>query len=200
MKISALILAAGLSSRIKGFKPLLEIDGKSLFEHVYGLFADSGIDDIVTVVGHRSADLIPVVKAVSSRYVINYQYQDGMFSSIQKGAEELKGACDAFFLLPVDIPFVRPATIHGLVAEYSKDPLTLVCYPQFNSRRGHPPLIDGRLAEQILTYDGQDGMRGFLKQHKDRSRMVSVDDPFILKDIDTEEDLSAVKQELLKRA
>jgi CTP:molybdopterin cytidylyltransferase MocA len=200
MKISALILAAGLSSRIKEFKPLLKIDGKSIFEHAYGLFADSGIDDIVTVVGHRSCDLIPLVNVVSSRYVINDQYRDGMFSSIQKGVKELRGACDAFFLLPVDIPFVRPDTILQLLDEFNKDSTTLVCYPQFNARRGHPPLIDCRLAEQILTYDEKDGMRGFLKQYENCSRMVPVDDPFILLDIDTRKDLSIVKKEMLKRA
>jgi CTP:molybdopterin cytidylyltransferase MocA len=160
-----------------------------------GLFRNTGIDEIVTVIGHRSDDLIPFVEATSTCYVINDTYQNGMFSSIQQGVRKLKGACESFFLLPVDIPFVQPDTILQLLDEFNNDSAALVCYPQFNSRRGHPPLIDSRLADQILTYDGQDGMRGFLKQYKDHSIIVPVDDPFILMDIDTQEDLSSIIKE-----
>ena len=101
MKIGALILAAGLSSRMDEFKPLLEVEGKSLIENAIALFKDTGIEEIVTVVGYRAETLIPIIETASSRYVVNENYQAGMFSSIQKGVVELKDACDAFFLLPV---------------------------------------------------------------------------------------------------
>ncbi len=197
-RIGALILAAGLSSRMAGFKPLLLIEGKTLVEHAIGLFKSTGVTDIVTVVGHRSEDLVPVVEAASSRYVINENFKAGMFSSIQQGVRQLRTSCDAFFLLPVDIPVVRPATIHQLLHEFYKSPATLICYPQFQARRGHPPLIDCSLADRILAYDGQGGMRGFLRQYEDRALVVSVDDPFIRMDVDTQEDLSRLRRELIK--
>ena len=198
-RTGALILAAGLSTRMEGFKPLVKFHGMTLLEHAIGLFRNTGIDEIVTVIGHRSVDLIPFVEATSTRYVINDNYQDGMFSSIQQGTRGLKNTCESFFLLPVDIPFVHPDTILQLLDEFNNDSAVLVCYPQFNSRRGHPPLIDCTLADQILTYDGQDGMRGFLKRYEDQSIIVPVDDPFILMDIDTQKDLSSIKKELNKR-
>ena len=52
--ISAIILAAGFSSRMERFKPLLRVGEKTLAEHAIALFKNAGIGDIVTVVGHLS--------------------------------------------------------------------------------------------------------------------------------------------------
>lgn len=195
MRVGALILAAGLSSRMDGFKPLLTIRGKKLIEHVADLFKEAGIDDLVTVVGHRSAELIPVVEAVSSRWVVNLHYSEGMFSSVQCGVKVLRGSCDAFFLLPVDIPLVSPSTISALLDGLKKNPAAPVCYPQFQSRRGHPPLVATSLIDTILEYDGQGGMRGMLRGYEGRAMTVEVEDRFIIEDIDTRADLVRLKKE-----
>ncbi len=198
LRVAAVIPAAGLSSRMQAFKPLLTIGGKTIVERVMELFRGAGVTDIITVLGHRSEELIPVVEAVSCRYVVNRNYRDGMFSSIQRGVEELQGTCDAFFLLPVDIPLVHPNTIRYLLDSFSKNTTALVCYPQFQSRRGHPPLIDSSLADQILAYDGQGGMRGFLRRYEDQAIVVSVVDPFIRMDLDTREDLFLLEKEYFR--
>ncbi len=191
---SAIILAAGLSKRIKGFKPLLRIGEKTLAEHTIELFKNAGIDEIVTVVGHGSAKLIPVVKAASSHHVINDQYHAGMYSSIQQGVKALRHPCDAFFLLPVDIPLVRPTTVRQLSDAFHKRPSSMVCYPQFQSRRGHPPLINSRLIDEILSYNGQGGLRELLRYHQDHALSIPVEDPFIRLDADTHEDLLLLRK------
>lgn len=191
---SAIILAAGLSTRIKGFKPLLRIGEKTLVEHTIELFRSAGIDEIVTVVGHGSAKLIPVVKAASSRHVINDQYYAGMYSSIQQGVKALRHPCDAFFLLPVDIPLVRPSTVRQLSDAFHKHPSSMVCYPQFQSRRGHPPLINSRLIYEILSYGGQGGLRELLRYHQDHALSIPVEDPFIRLDVDTHKDLLLLRE------
>ena len=70
-KFGALILAAGRSSRMGEFKPLLEIDGKSLVGHTLDLFRNTSVKEIVTVIGYRSEDLIPIIERAASRYVVN---------------------------------------------------------------------------------------------------------------------------------
>lgn len=171
-----------------GFKPLLEINGKSLVEHAITLFRDAGVLEIVTVVGYRSEDLVPVLEAASCRYVVNKDYQCGMFASIQKGVAELAGKCNAFFLLPVDIPCVRSATVKQLLERYSQSPSPLVCYPQFDARRGHPPLIAACLMDHVISYNGEGGMRGLLRKYEDQAVDVPVADPFVRLDVDTERD------------
>jgi molybdenum cofactor cytidylyltransferase len=194
--LGALVLAAGLSSRMGEFKALLEIDEKTLLEHAIGLFEVTGIERIITVVGHRGEDLIRPLAATSSQYVVNKNYQDGMFSSVQKGVEALQNRCDAFFLLPADIAFVRPETVQKLRDEYYRAHSPLIFYPQFQARRGHPPLIDSTLINNILSYKGDAGMRGLLSQFKNQAVDVAVNDPFIHMDIDTPEDLFHIRHEM----
>lgn len=198
MRIGALILAAGCSSRMGEFKPLLEIAGTTLIEHALALFRNTGVEEIVTVVGYRSETLIPIIERAPSRSVVNENYQNGMFSSIQKGVAELKDKCDAFFLLPVDIPCVRTATVRELLAQYSENSSALVCYPQFDARRGHPPLIAARLIDHIISYAGEGGMRGFLRRYEEQAITVPVADPFLLLDVDTRQDFLRLENEIKK--
>ncbi len=192
--LSAIILAAGFSARMKGFKPLLPIGEKSFIEHAIALFKSAAIGDIVTVVGHGSEKLIPVVNAASSRYVINDNYHEGMFSSIQQGIRALSHHCDAFFLLPVDIPLVQPATVRQLSVAFYKQSFPMVCYPQYQSRRGHPPLVNSKLIDAILSYGGQGGMRELLRGYEDHAVSIPVEDPFIRLDADTRKDLLRIRE------
>lgn len=180
---------------MKDFKPLLRLGGNTLINHAIDLFESVNIDEIVTVVGHRSDEMIPVVGKTRSRLIMNHNYRDGMFSSIQRGAAALRRSSDCFFLLPVDIPLIRPETIQELQAAFIREPSTLICYPGFESRRGHPPLIDNSLIDDILAYNGQGGLRAFLKKHRDKASTIHVADKYILKDIDTEEDLTLLQEE-----
>jgi molybdenum cofactor cytidylyltransferase len=198
LRTGALILAAGRSSRMGEFKPLLEIDGISLLDHALALFRNTGVEEIVTVIGYRSETLIPIIERAASRYVVNDNYQYGMFSSIQKGVAELKDKCDVFFLLPVDIPCVRTDTVRQLLEQYYKNSSALVCYPQFDSRRGHPPLIAGSLIDHIISYAGEGGMRGLLRRYEDQAITVPVTDPFLLLDVDTKQDLFRLENEIKK--
>ena len=193
-RISALILAAGLSSRMEGFKPLLRVGGQTFLEHAIGLFRQAGIEDVVTVLGHRAQELLPVVQAAASRQVINERYRNGMFSSIQQGVSALESAVDAFFLLPVDIPLVQPTTVRQLLDAFDRYSGPPVCYPQFQSRRGHPPLINTGMIEPMLAYAGPGGMRGFLRAFEDQAIDINVEDPFILLDADTREDLMVLRE------
>ena len=200
LKIGALILAAGCSSRMGEFKPLLKIDGKSLLERAIALFRDTGAEEIVTVVGNRAEELIPIIRRTSSRYVANKNYQKGMFSSIRKGVAELKGRCDAFFLLPVDIPCVQAATIRQLLAAHNSNSSLPVCYPVFQNRRGHPPLIAARLIDHVISYTGKGGMRGFLRTYENHALNLPVDDPFVRLDVDTKHDFVRLKNEVRENA
>ena len=177
-----------------GFKPLIRIGEKSFVEHAIALFRTAGIEEIVTVLGHRAPEVLPVVRAAASRWVINANYANGMYASIQTGVKTLTHPGDAFFLLPVDIPLVKPATVRQLAVAFNQHRAPLVCYPLFQSRRGHPPLINSQLIDEILSYDGNGGLRKFLRRHEAQSISVPVEDPFIRLDADTPQDFLRLKE------
>jgi molybdenum cofactor cytidylyltransferase len=188
MNFGAVILAAGFSSRMGEFKPLLHIGPRSMIGHAVKLFQDSSIDDILIVLGHQAEKSIPEVEQYGCRYVINDYYDQGMFSSMQTGIRGLQPDCDAFFMLPVDIPLVKKETVEQLISVIHKDSMRSVYYPLYHGKRGHPPLIQGKLITPILTYTGEKGMRGLLANYDNESVGVTVNDPFIVNDADREDD------------
>lgn len=182
--IAAVIIAAGYSSRMHDFKPLLPIGDKTLLETTVATFQEAGITDIVVVVGYQGDLLIPLVESMGLKWVANDHYHLGMFSSIQAGTGAISPTARAFFMMPVDIPLVKPETIKGLVAAYNHAEMA-VLYPSFEGKRGHPPLISTGLIPKLLNSEDEGGLKVFLQQHGEAA-YLKVSDPGILVDIDTQ--------------
>ena len=198
--IGAIILAAGLSTRMGEFKPLLSLGPRTFLGHAISLFQNNTINDIIVVTGHQSKELQQELARYPCRPILNANFTDGMFSSLQVGVKGLDSANEAFFLLPVDIPLVQQETINKLLAALDQDPQALIFYPEYRMRRGHPPLIRRDLAAAILSFAEQGGLRALFSRYHHQSRNVSVDDPCILLDADTQSDLAILKDHYLKKS
>lgn len=69
---TAVILAAGIGSRISELtetipKTMIEVDGVCIYEHILNSLLESGIDNIVVVVGYRSSSLTPLIKDYANK-------------------------------------------------------------------------------------------------------------------------------------
>lgn len=186
-KIAALILAAGRSSRMGTFKPLMPLGGRTILEILIDLYRSAGISNILVVLGHQAADARSVLEKQGIPWTINKHYDQGMFSSIQTGVKNLNHDNEAFFLQPADIPLVRPETLRNLI-DVRQEKKALICYPCHEGRRGHPPLLSTTLIPAVLAFDEPGGMRALLARYQDRHMNIDVADPGILMDLDTMED------------
>lgn len=182
MKFGALIIAAGLSSRMKDFKPLLPLKGRPALFHCLELFTHPQITQRVVVTGHRHTDISKALLNQDISLAHNPKYTEGMFSSICCGINALE-PCDGVFLLPVDIPLVRPSTLKTLIENFEGD---CTLFPQFKNTPGHPPIIPAKFIDEILSYNGDGGLQKFLlsKPHKN----IDVWDEASLMDMDSPED------------
>ncbi|PID43268.1 MAG: phosphohydrolase [Proteobacteria bacterium] len=179
MTIGAIILAAGYASRMNACKPLLPFGSSNAVCRCVDLFSTSGIDEILVVTGYRARELEQALVSSHCRTIRNPDFDSGMFSSVCAGVQALAAPCDAFFLLPVDIPLVRPATV-GLLREQFDG--SAVLFPLFEGERGHPPLIPCLYREAILRYSGTGGLRPLLEQLPGKD--VPVWDSAVLQDMD----------------
>ncbi len=185
--ITALILAAGRSSRMGEFKPLLPLGGRTVVERSIALFRKAGVGDILVVAGFEAERLIPVLERCEAGWAVNKDYDRGMFSSLQVGVSHLAASTEAFFVLPVDHPFVKPETVRSLI-ESRRDARGKILRPCHRGRRGHPPLIPAALAPAIRGFTEPGGLRALLSRYEDRTLNVECDDPGVLADLDTRED------------
>jgi len=189
--ISAIIPVAGLSSRMKAFKPLLPLGKRSILETSINLFKQNGIAEILVITGHRSEDLENRIAAMEATWIYNPDFHQGMFSSILTGVKNLNNDCDAFFLLPADIPAIRTNTIEQMLRVYRSGNKKII-YPVFKGLRGHPPLISTQFKEKIENFSQDGGLRVCLSDLEKHAMDLTVCDKGIHMDADTREDFEAV--------
>ena len=188
--LSSLILAAGLSSRMENFKPLMPFRGKTLIENTIDSVLSGGAQTAVVVTGFKSEELEDLLK---NRYgdqillVKNQHFKEtDMMTSIKTGCYSLP-PCEAFFLLPGDMPVICPSTFEKLIKARCPH-LPSVVIPTLNGYRKHPPLIDGRLITDILSFQGNGGLRQLWRQREELICTVPVDDEGVTIDLDTRQD------------
>ena len=186
-RLAAIILAAGYSSRMAGFKPLLPLAGLTAFERCIELFRASGITEVFAVLGHRADELQPLAQRAGARSILNPRFDRGMFSSIVSGSSALPGWVEAAFVLPADIPLVRPATVRQLAAAWAAHRAGIV-YPLFDGHRGHPPLIARDILAEAAHAGASHRLSSVLANHESVAVDELVADAAIHLDMDTPED------------
>jgi len=213
-RLGAVILAAGQSTRLGEHKPLARVGGRTLLEHAAELFRTVGAHTILAVAGHRAPETLGEARRLGIRAVVNEDYAGGMFTSAAAGLRELdtrREGLDAVFVLPVDIPLVRPQTLRLLLTRFALAPAA-VLHPVFHKRlesgqvrlasgRGHPPLIKARHCAEVAAWTGPGGLSGALQDLEARHGAADVPcaDRNIHFDVDTQADLAEARQRFERR-
>jgi len=195
-KICGLILAAGLSSRMGEFKPLMPLRGKTLIENTVSSVLNGGAQSVVVVTGYRGTEVEALLQrryGERVRFARNPEFAEtDMMRSIQIGCLALP-SCDAFFLMPGDMPVVGRTTFQKLLMARPTDALSVV-FPTLGGYRKHPPLVDARLIPEILAFRDSGGLRRLWRQHEELILTVPVDDEGVWVDLDTQRDYQVCRQ------
>lgn len=181
--IAVIVLAAGWSSRMGAFKPLLPFGGETVLGHVISTITEAQLDKIYVVVGNEAERMIPVVEAHGAVAVVNGAFADGMMSSIKAGIAALPDAIDGVLVLPVDVPLVRASTLAQIAASTGLDD-ALVLRPTFRGKSGHPPFISRQLFPEILAAPPEATLRDILDRYQRHTRCAPVIDSGVLRDMD----------------
>ncbi|WP_316863354.1 DVU_1551 family NTP transferase [uncultured Cohaesibacter sp.] len=184
--IAAVILSAGLSSRMGAFKPLLPFGDGTVLSHVVQVARQAGAEPVHVVIGHKAEEIRSHVESLGAVAVYNRDYERGMFSSIKAGIASLPQTVPGCLLMPVDIPLVRPTTLKRVMAK-ARHADALLVHPVFDGLIGHPPFIARGLFEDLLVGDGQEGgAAAILSRHV--SETIAVFDTGCLRDMDYPEE------------
>ncbi len=209
---AAVILAAGYSSRMKEFKPLLPIGEVTALELLISSVKAAGIDRIAVVTGFCREKLRNVFHKTGAVELYNEAFADGMFSSIQagiKGAESAFQGAAGYFLMPVDCPLIDSSVISAMIslinddkteasrgrgvrgaqekAEGAANDLRDFYVPVFEGKKGHPLFIPAAYGGEICAYDGTGGLKAITDKYWDRMVRVPVDSEGCVLDMDTPE-------------
>ena len=182
--IAGLILAAGESSRMGRDKALLAYHGSTFLETVIGTLREAGIVCVIVVLGHHAAEIARAVDLSEVEIIVNPEYKNGQTSSLQAGLRALERPdLEGVVLCLVDHPAVYPETIRTLVADFASSRAPAVI-PTYRGKRGHPVVISRALFEGILELQPEKGANSVIRDYRDETLFVEVEDSGILKDID----------------
>ena len=188
VQIGAVIVAAGMSSRMGDFKPMLNIGSISIAQRIVATFHQAGVMRIVVVTGYNAPLLERHLANNGLVFLRNERYETTqMFDSARIGLSYLRDKCDRILFTPVDIPLFTALTVQKLIE--SDAPL---CCPVCEGKTGHPLVIASSLLDSILSDGGEGGLQGAISRCGEEMTRVEVEDPGILHDADTPDDYKAL--------
>jgi xanthine dehydrogenase accessory factor len=169
-------------------KPLVPLGGQPMLSRVLRSLASSRVSDTFVVLGAESDRVHREVDLGGTRVVENPAYREGMSTSLRAGVAALPAGSDAFFVVLGDAPFVRSSTYDTLIAARERTGARIVL-PVYDGIRGNPVLIDRTLSAEVDRITGDRGCRALRQHHPDETVEVPVDDPGVVIDLDTPEDV-----------
>ncbi len=190
MQYGAVIVAAGMSSRMGDFKPLLGIGSISIAQRIVATLQQAGVSKIVVVTGYNALVLERHLANNGIVFLRNENYETTqMFDSAKIGLEYMKDKCDRILFTPVDIPLFTASTVEAIMASGTE-----LAFPVCDGQRGHPIMLASSLVDDIVSASGEGGLLGALSRCCAITEEITVDDLGILHDADTPEDYRSLLQ------
>ena len=184
MDTGAVVVAAGMSSRMGDYKPMLSIGSISVAQRVVATLKQAGAARVVVVTGYNAEELERHLASSGVVFLRNENYRTThMFDSALIGLRYLRDKCRQVLITPVDSPLFTAATVDALLTSGAE----LAC-PVCGGTRGHPILMSANVIDRVLEDSGESGLDGALSRCGVPMTLVEVDDPGILHDADTPED------------
>ncbi len=195
IKISCLVLAAGLSSRMQiGNKLLLKVKNITVIEKTIKNLYKSNIDNFLIVLGHQSNLLSKALKNFKIPLIINESYKEGISSSIKKGISRIDNKSDGVMICLADMPKITSRTYNILVENFKKfydSKIPLIILPEYKGRNGNPVILSNHFFSELKKISGDIGAKFLIKKNKKYIKKVIITEKYILEDID---DLKAYKE------
>jgi molybdenum cofactor cytidylyltransferase len=186
--VGAVVLAAGLSTRMGQPKVLLPWDNKTIIEHIVGRLITSRIDPIVVVTGHQAKEVKAQVQPLDVKVAYNRSYKSGeMLSSLKAGLYAMPDHVAAALVVLGDQPRIQPRVVYQITMAHAEGKGDIIV-PSYQMRRGHPILISRRFWPEILNLPRGGSLRDFIEVHQDEIHHVNVNTDSILRDVDTPQD------------
>ncbi|HUT97268.1 MAG TPA: molybdenum cofactor cytidylyltransferase [Dehalococcoidales bacterium] len=182
--VSAILLAAGKSSRMGKLKQLMPLGDSTILEQTLANLLGSRATEVVVVLGHKAEEVVKRLSGRPVKVVVNPLYRKGMGSSIAAGLKFVDSQAQAVMLVLGDQPYVDSPTMNRLIDAFGGAKKGIVI-PTYNGQRGHPLIFARKYQAQLSRLSGDIGGREIIREHPEDVLEVPVDCEGIIIDIDT---------------
>ncbi len=192
--VAGILLAAGEGRRFGGPKALADWHGRPLVRHAVALARRAGLDPVIVVVGAQALAVQRALAGLPVKVVENPAWPEGMSRSIQAGLRALPREVEAFVLLQVDQPLVRPRWLRQLIAVHQTTGRPMVV-GTVNGEPRPPALFARPLFPALMELQGDQGGRSLIRSFPEAVAQIPVPDPTWVMDFDTPEAYRRILEE-----
>jgi molybdenum cofactor cytidylyltransferase len=184
---SAVILAAGGSSRMGTPKQLLPFRGITLLRRAIETAQSVPVEQVIVVLGANAERLAPEVEATGSTIVLNDQWSEGVSTSLRGGLAAVAPEARGVFVYPADMPLITVEVLRELARrqQLSGRPGSMT---EVGGVRGVPVFLTRSLFPSLMIQEGDVGGAQYLRAHPDVIEAVHFADPDLVRDVDRPED------------
>jgi molybdenum cofactor cytidylyltransferase len=155
-----------------------------MIENVIANVSGSKVDNIMVVLGADRDSIAKLIRTKAVNYCYNENYKDGMLSSVLCGFRNIPIGHSAVLVFQGDQPLITPNAINSVIEVYLSSGKGIVI-PVYESKRGHPILIDRKYRNEIQKLNPAEGLRSLALKYSDDVLEVNTDIAGILRDFDT---------------
>lgn len=190
---SAVMLAAGLSSRMKGeHKLLLPVGGQPAVRRTVSALAAAGPEEIIVVTGFRGRAVMAALDGLRVTFQPNPRYEEGQMTSVAAGVAALHAPCDVVLVCLADQVLLETADYVELIDAFATMPRGSILIPFFNGQRGNPVAFSASYAAEVVSGHVNPGCRKLIAEHPDEVFVHEAKHERFTVDMDTPEDYAAV--------
>lgn len=185
----AVLLSAGVSSRMGSLKALLPWHGVTLIEHQINSLIDAGVEQVVVVLGHEADRLKFIVDSIErAHWVINSDYSAGKTTSIKSGLNCLAVPhTKRVVLLSVDQP--RNSDTVRTLLERHISLSNMITIPTYHGKGGHPIILSESVLSEVANIEEEtQGLLEVVRHHAKETDRFEIDDPSLICDLNTPEE------------
>jgi molybdenum cofactor cytidylyltransferase len=185
--LSAIVPAAGMSTRLGRNKLLLPFKGQPLIAHAVDTLTTSKVDEIIVVLGHEADQVRAAIGNRRVRFVENLDYRLGLSTSVRAGFAAVPVQATGIMIYLADQPLLEPREVDFLIralAEADKANKSIVV-PFFRGQRGNPVIVKATYKASLLAITGETGCRRLIKENPNQVLMIEMETDHVVRDIDT---------------
>jgi molybdenum cofactor cytidylyltransferase len=193
MRFSAVVLAAGLSSRMEGpHKMMLPVGEEPAIRRTVRAVLDSGVQEVVVVTGYQGRDVMRALSDLPVTLQPNIRYEDGQMSSVAAGVAGLTQPTDAIMVCLGDMVLITTEDYRELMAVYQAHSDFSIVTPRYQGERGNPIVFAAAYAPEVAAGRRLIGCRKLIAEYPDEVYFYDVAHDRYSTDMDTPEDYARV--------
>jgi molybdenum cofactor cytidylyltransferase len=160
LRVDAVVLAAGRSSRMGGPNKLMALFGdRPLVRRTAETARASRAGEVVVVTGHQAERVSSALLGLPVRLTHNSDYASGLAGSLRAGIRALSAETDGVLIMLGDMPGVTAADLDRLIAAFVKAGGNSIVRATHAGKRGNPVILPKAVFPEVIKLEGDTGAR-----------------------------------------